>query len=196
MMKGIQSYLSLDKDFISVIDGITNKLDEQLVTGLTGISRSMLIAMIHQATDRPILLVTHQLMQAQQLYEDLYELIGDAVHLYSVNEHIASEMAVASPELRSQRIEALTKWIEKKSGILIAPVSALKRMLPPVHYWEKYQLPFIVGETIDLEKYTTYLISMGYERVPMVTTPGEFSIRGGRSEEHTSELQSRGHLVC
>jgi len=179
MMKGIQSYLSLDKDFISVIDGITNKLDEQLVTGLTGISRSMLIAMIHQATDRPILLVTHQLMQAQQLYEDLYELIGDAVHLYSVNEHIASEMAVASPELRSQRIEALTKWIEKKSGILIAPVSALKRMLPPVHYWEKYQLPFIVGETIDLEKYTTYLISMGYERVPMVTTPGEFSIRGG-----------------
>src|SRR5699024_8551902 len=107
MMQGIKGYLSFDKDFTSIIDGITNNLDDQLVTGLTGISRSMLIAMIHQATHRPILLVTHQYMQAQQLYDDLYELIGEAVYLYSVNEHIAAEMAIASPELRSQRIDAL-----------------------------------------------------------------------------------------
>src|SRR5690625_9101 len=52
-------------------------------------------------------------------------------------------------------------------------------MLPPLEYWEKFQLPFAVGETIDLEKYTNDLISMGYERTPMVTVPGEFSIRGG-----------------
>src|SRR5690625_3405610 len=139
----------------------------------------MLIAMIQQTTDRPILLVTHQYMQSQQLYDDLYELVGDAVQLYPVNDHIASEMAVASPELRSERIEALTKWIRGEANILIAPVSALKRMLPPLEYWEKFQLPFAVGETIDLEKYTNDLISMGYERTPMVTVPGEFSIRGG-----------------
>ncbi|HLS06844.1 MAG TPA: transcription-repair coupling factor [Bacillota bacterium] len=178
-MQGIKSYLNLDKDFISIIDGITNNLDEQLVTGLTGISRSMLIAMIHQATHRPILLVTHQYMQAQQLYDDLYELIGKNVHIYPINEHIASEMAVASPELRSERIEALTNWTNNKSGILIAPISALKRMLPPIHYWEQYQLPFAVGETVDLPDYTQRLVNMGYERVSMVTTPGEFSIRGG-----------------
>src|SRR5690625_6754739 len=41
----------------------------------------------------------------------------------------------------------------------------------------------------------------GCRREPVVGTPGESSYHGRmpspqRSEEHTSELQSRGHLVC
>src|SRR5699024_2613974 len=101
------------------------------------------------------------------------------IYLYPVNELIAAEMAVASPELRSERINALTKWLQSETGILIAPVAALKRMLPPVSYLQSYQLPFIEGEQITTQTYLSHLVEMGYERVDMVTAPSEFSMRGG-----------------
>src|SRR5699024_8007125 len=151
-----------------------------LVAGLAGSARSLLVSIMNESMNRPILLITHQLFQAQQLYDDLTELMDEKdVYLYPVNELIATEIAVASPELRSQRIEALTSWTKKQSGILIAPVAAMKRILPPVSYWSNYQLDFEVGKEIDIESNLSTLVKMGYERTEMVTTPGEFSQRGG-----------------
>src|SRR5439155_26294837 len=41
--------------------------------------------------------------------------------------------------------------------------------------------------------YAVFTIAPGSEVVPIPSGPGMLK---GRSEEHTSELQSRGHLVC
>ncbi|WP_047986258.1 transcription-repair coupling factor [Ornithinibacillus californiensis] len=179
-MEAFNQYLGSQKDVQTIIDGIDGGLKEQLVAGLSGSARSMLVSAIEQATDRPILLVTYQLVQAQQLYDDLTAFLDEEfVHLYPVNELIASEIAVSSPELRSGRIDALTKWSNQKSGILIAPVAALKRILPPVDYWSKYQLVFREGEEIEIDSYLSALVDAGYEHASMVTAPGEFSRRGG-----------------
>src|SRR5699024_11686037 len=125
------------------------------------------------------ILVNIQLDHAQQLYDYLSEFMEYGnIHLYPVNELIASEVAIASPELRNQRMESLTEWSKNKSGILIAPVAALKRILPPQDYWDKYQLRFALGEEIKIDSYLSSLVDMGYERAGMVTTPGEFSLRG------------------
>src|SRR5699024_11259113 len=56
---------------------------------------------------------------------------------------------------------------------------ALKRILPPTDYWARYQLDFQIDKEIDLDTYLSSLVDMGYERVSMVTAPGEFSRRGG-----------------
>ncbi|WP_226585915.1 transcription-repair coupling factor [Halobacillus litoralis] len=179
-MQGIKDYLYPQDDIHSVVEGFRSGMKEQMVAGLSGASRSLMISLVQESLKRPVILVTHQLIQAQQLYEDMQELTDpDQVHLYPVNELIASEIAVASPELRSQRIEALSQWLTQETGILIAPVAALKRMMPPKTYWERNQLPFRVGEEINLDDYLQRFISMGYERTEMVATPGEFSVRGG-----------------
>lgn len=179
-MKGINQYLQSTEDIQSILSGLSEGMKEQLVAGLSGSARSLLISILNESINRPILLVTYQLVQAQQLYDDLSIFMGEEhVHLYPVNELIASEIAVASPELRSQRIESLTSWKKNKSGILIAPVAALKRFLPPPSYWSKYQLNFNDGGIIDVDAYLESLVDMGYERVSMVNTPGEFSLRGG-----------------
>lgn len=179
-MKGINDYLKSKDDIESIIDGVSSGLNEQLIAGLSGSAKSLLMSILTEELNRPILLVTYQLVQAQQLYDDLVTFIGENhVHLYPVNELIASEIATASPELKSQRIDALTAWTKNKSGILIAPVAAIKRLLPPPTYWENYQLSLQDGEVIDVDRHLSSLIDMGYERVSMVTTPGEFSLRGG-----------------
>lgn len=179
-MQGLKKYLHGQDDIHSIASGFTTGMQEQMVSGLSGSARSALVSIVNESLERPVLLVTHQLVQAQQLYEDLQEITEtERVHLYPVNELIASEIAIASPELKSQRIESLNQWMNQGSGILITPVSALKRVLPPKSYWERYRLPFIVGEEIDVERYLATLVDMGYERTGMVASPGEFSIRGG-----------------
>ncbi|WP_188456143.1 transcription-repair coupling factor [Virgibacillus oceani] len=195
-MKGINNYLQSKEDIQSIISGISSGMKEQLVAGLAGSARSLLVSIINESTNNQVLLVTHQLVQAQQLYDDLAELVGEQdIHLYPVNELIASEIAIASPELKSQRIESLTAWSRRKSGILIAPVAALKRILPPPSYFQKYQLKFSYGEEIDIKAYLTSLVDMGYERATMVNTPGEFSQRGGIidiypvTEEHPIRIE-------
>ncbi len=196
-MKAIHSYLKSQEDIQSIMDGLLAGIKEQMVAGLSGSARSLLLSTIYQSMNRPLLIVTHQLAQAQQLYDDLAELTNDeGVYLYPVNELIASEMAVASPELRAQRIEALTAWTRKDKGILIAPVAALKRMLPPKSYWNKYQLLFQVGKDIEMEVYLRSLVEMGYESTSMVTAPGEFSQRGGLLISIQSRKSIRFVLNC
>src|SRR5690625_1364820 len=179
-MRGIYQYLQEKEDVKSIIDGISSGLKEQLVAGLSDTARSLFVSTIHQAKRKKTLIVTHQLIHAQQLFEDLNEFSNnESIYLYPVNELIASEMAIASPELRAERIKGLTEWLQSQSGILIAPIAALKRKLPPLSYWEKYQINIKEDTSIQLDNLIISLVEMGYERVDMVTSPAEFSVRGG-----------------
>ncbi|MED1865511.1 transcription-repair coupling factor [Fictibacillus nanhaiensis] len=179
-MLGLKKYFSQGEDLKSIMDGINGGLKEQLVTGLSGSARTMLISSLHENTGKPQLVVTHNLFQAQKLYEDLTSLLSeDEVYLYPVNDLISSEMAISSPELKSQRIEALNQLSRSFKGVIITPVAGLRRYLPPVEVWEKAGLSFQVGEDIDSDEILKKLVAMGYERSSMVQTPGEFSVRGG-----------------
>ncbi|WP_377887146.1 transcription-repair coupling factor [Alkalihalobacillus sp. R86527] len=179
-MLGLREYFSKGDEFQSIFSGVKEGLKEQLVAGLSGSARMLLMASLYHETKRPQLIITHNLFQAQKLYEDMSELVpADEVYLYPVNELISSEIAIASPELRGQRMEALNYWIKNKKGIVIAPISGVRRYLPPKAIWEKSQVSFKVGDDISLEETLNTFVSLGYDRVPMVSSPGEFSVRGG-----------------
>lgn len=138
-----------------------------------------------------------QFISSAKIYDDLIQLIDEEeVFLYPVNELIAAELAVASPELRAQRLEVLNYWCGRKKGIVIAPIAALRRLLPPKDVWQRYQLRFRVGEQMDVEHCLKQFIAMGYERVSVVSTPGEFSVRGGIIDIYplTAELPYRIEL--
>ena len=180
ILLGLRSYIIKNGEVKTVASGFNEGLKEQLVAGLSGSARAMFIAAMYIETKQPQLVVTHNLYQAQKLYDDLVEIIGEnEVFLYPVNELIAAEIAIASPELKGQRIEALNHWCSQKSGILIAPIAGLRRILPPKEIWQNSLISLKVGEELDLDAFLLTLVKMGYERASMVSTPGEFSIRGG-----------------
>jgi transcription-repair coupling factor (superfamily II helicase) len=177
---GLKHYFSQGEDFESIIKGLNAGLKEQLVAGLSGSARTMLISSLYEDTGRPQLVVTHNLFQAQKLYEDLTSLLSDEeVYLYPVNDLISSEMAISSPELKSQRIEALNFLSSPSKGVIITPIAGLRRYLPPVEIWRSALLSIEMGEDIDPDQTLNKLIGMGYERTSMVQSPGEFSVRGG-----------------
>jgi transcription-repair coupling factor (superfamily II helicase) len=179
-LNGLKSLFLKQEDVHSVITGLEEGLKEQLIAGLSGSSRTVLTAAIYQQMKRPIMLVTNNLLQAQKLYDDIVNLLSEKeVFLFPANELIAAELSIASPELKAQRIEALNYWSMNKQGILIVPIAGLKKILPPKSLWKKYQLSFKLGEDIDIEKTLNTFVLLGYVRAEMVTTPGEFSVRGG-----------------
>lgn len=179
-MDGLINEIIKKDDIQSITNGIQEGLKEQLVSGLSGSSRSLFVSTLYKKLNESIVVVTHNLLQAQKIYEDCIQLINEEeVYLYPSNELIAAEMSIASPELRAQRIETLNILSRNKKAIIIAPVAGLRKLLPPMELWKKYQLHLKLGDQIDLNVFLNNIIRMGYSRVEMVSTPGEFSIRGG-----------------
>ncbi len=179
-LEKILQYLHQSEDIQTLTAGIQEKLSEQLVAGLSGSSRSAYIACIYKKHRHPTVVVTHNLFQAQKLYEDLIQFVSDdEVFLYPANELIAAEMSIASPELRAQRIEVLNQLAREQQGIYIVPVAGLKKVVPPKELWNQNQFKFTVGHEIDLDEVLNQFVQMGYTRASMVNTPGEFSLRGG-----------------
>ncbi|GAA0467202.1 transcription-repair coupling factor [Alkalibacillus silvisoli] len=180
-MKNIKDFLLNQDDFAHIIDGIEGGMNEQLVSGLTNPTRAVLASMVHESTDQPILYVTHQLSQAHKVYDELVSVVEDdqEVYLYPANELLAAEIVSSSPELKAQRLEALKQWQKSQKGILVVPISALKRMLPPKELIDHYKLKLSTGDIMPFEETVRQMQSLGYKMVDLVNAPGEMSRRGG-----------------
>ncbi|TWI53225.1 transcription-repair coupling factor [Halalkalibacter nanhaiisediminis] len=182
-MLGLQQYFRSNDEIKAVSNSLETNMKEQLISGLTGSARTLFISSLYLETARSKLVITHNLYQAQKLYDDLIDFLGeDQVLLYPVNELISAEIAIASPEMKAQRIDVLNKLVQSDSfkGIVIAPLAGVRRQLPPVEVWKNYQLYLEVGMDIgDIETILKKLVVMGFQRVDMVASPGEVSVRGG-----------------
>ncbi|WP_332697253.1 transcription-repair coupling factor [Halalkalibacter lacteus] len=180
-MLGLQHYLRTNEDIKAVLTSLEANMKEQLISGLTGSARTLFMSSLYLESKRPMLVITHNLYQAQKLYDDLVGLLTDEeVLLYPVNELISAEIAIASPEMKAQRIDVLNKLVQSFQGIVIAPLAGVRRQLPPVRVWEDCQVQLEVGMDIgDINQLIEKLIVTGFQRVDMVSSPGEVSVRGG-----------------
>ncbi len=179
-MLGLKNLFNEQDDVQGIIAGVDEGLREQLVTGLSGSARTLFLASVYEKTKKPMLIVTHNLLQAQKLFDDLVRVIGEEeVFLYPVNELIGAEISVASPELKAQRIDVLNRLSNQPNGITVVPIAGIRKMVTPPTVWKRYQHTLKVGKEININDQLIQLVEMGYVRTEMITTPGEFSVRGG-----------------
>lgn len=179
-MQGLVKTLINHDDVQSVTTGVEEGLREQLISGLSGSSRTLFMASMYQKINRPLLVMTHNMLQAQKVFDDLSQLLPEEdIYYYPAEELIAADLAISSPELRAQRIETLNFLCRDKKGIVIAPAAGLRKILPPKEVWKEHIIEWRVDDEINLEEAIQTFIQMGYVRTEMVTAPGEFSIRGG-----------------
>lgn len=179
-MRDIIKLFSTSRDYQHVLHAHQNGIKEQLITGLSGSSRSLFISALYTDLNQSQLIITHNLHQAQKLYEDLVEWLGEEeVFLYPVNELVSSELVTASPELSGGRIKVLNQLLKAKRAIVIVPLVGIRRFLPPVKLWKEAQVHLGLGQEIDIDEFREKLLFLGYKRVDMVETVGEYSMRGG-----------------
>ncbi|MEG0472587.1 MAG: transcription-repair coupling factor [Solibacillus sp.] len=163
----------------------------QLITGLTGSARPALIQSIFKETKKPIYIISPNLLQAQKLVDDLGSLIGEEwIHYYPAEEFIAANMTTSSPELRAQRIATIGRLVKGELGIYVIPVAGMRKLLNRPMDWVNNDLQTAVGEELDIEQWLHQLVEMGYTRNQMVTTPGDFAMRGGILDIYPPYLES------
>ncbi|RUL49142.1 transcription-repair coupling factor [Lysinibacillus antri] len=180
-MDVLHQLFSQDRHINSFIQQIGEQAyDSQLITGLTGSARPVLIHSIFKQLKRSIYILSPNLLQAQKLVDDLSSLVGeDYVYYYPADEFIAADLTIASPELRANRIATLDHLVKNDLGIYVIPIAGMRKMMTPVAQWKSAFLEASIGKEIDIEEWLLQLVKMGYTRGQMVTTPGEFALRGG-----------------
>lgn len=180
MLHALIQALSEDRDFKSIVAGLESGMKEQLISGLAGSSRQVVIASLFEQLQRPILIVTHNMFSAQKITEDLQECISpEHVLLYPANELVAAESAISSPETLAQRIDVLMKCSRGFRGIIVAPYSGVRRFIPTKEIMKHAHMDIKVGQTIEIDAFMKRMNELGYERVEQVQSRGEMSVRGG-----------------
>ncbi|MEX2416475.1 MAG: transcription-repair coupling factor [Paenibacillaceae bacterium] len=180
-MNSLLRLFSEDVDFTSIVSGIRQGMKEQLISGLAGSSKQILMAAVHTELQRPMMIVTHNMFAAQRIVEDLNDClpVGEKALLYPANELMVTESAFSSPDILAQRIEVLTRLAEGHRGIIVAPYAGIRKLIPPKQIFASGRLLLRAGHTIPMESVMLRLSELGYERVERVEQKGEMSIRGG-----------------
>lgn len=155
-------------------------MKEQLVSGLVGSARQVMIASLYKQLNQPLAIVTHNLFAAQKIEDDLLSCLPkDEVLIYPINEITLTETVASSPELMAQRIETLVKCALGFRGVLIIPYAGLRKLIPPAALFQESMITLAVGDTLPREAFMEQMANLGYERVERVEAKGEMSVRGG-----------------
>ena len=179
-MKHLLTLYEKNKEFQEVVQGLQGGLKEQLISGLVGSSRTLLFYSIKESLKRKQCIVTANLLTAQKLYSDYINFIDEKkVWLYPTEEVGVMDVEASSPELKAARIEVLGQLMEGNVEVLIVPIDGLRQQLPPKPLWQNFYLKVAVGEELDWNHFLGQLYAMGYMKVDMVSSPGEYCVRGG-----------------
>lgn len=151
----------------------------QLVTGIAGSARTMLIETLLKREQRPIVFVTDTIYHADQLTDELSSVLDEQqLFEFPVEELLAAELATSSPEFMAQRLQALNALRRQQPAVIVTSVSGLRRQLPDPETFDNARFTLTPGGEVDLEKMAARLQRMGYHRQKLVDAPGDFAIRG------------------
>lgn len=151
----------------------------QLLTGISGSAKTVLLATLQQNLNHPKLVVADNLFHMQELASDLENLLPESrVLQFPVEESLAMEIATSSPNYRLQRVQAMNALLNDESAIIVTATGGLRRPLVSPAVFKKARLQFKVSGEVDLEATVQKLATMGYRREKMVMAPGDFAVRG------------------
>lgn len=124
------------------------------------------------------IIVTQNEQKAKEIYED-YRFFDRNVFLYPAKDVLFYSADIHSNTIVKHRMEVLQKIVRKEPMTIVLTIDALFDPLTGIDELKQHILSIQLGETFDMERMKTRLIELGYERVGMVNSHGEFAIRGG-----------------
>ena len=166
------------ESYKQLLDVIEKKRTPVFTTGVVDVQKNHLLYTLHTHTKRPILILTHTEIRAKEILEDMRFFTKNGFY-YPAKDILFYSADVHSMEMNRQRFQVVERLIHENCPILVAPAEALLDRYPKKEIFEEFVLHFAVGQSVDLEGTLKKLVRMGYERVDLVESPGQFALRGG-----------------
>jgi transcription-repair coupling factor (superfamily II helicase) len=163
------------------------KLKQQHVLDLCGLPRlpkGLVASALAQAQHQPLLVVTATLEEAGRWATQLEAMGWQTVYFYPTSEASPYEALDRESELIWGQLQVLAELLRLHSHPQELPLAivtterALQPHLPPVDAFASYCLTLEPGIELDLKTLSERLARLGYERVPLVETEGQWSRRG------------------
>lgn len=176
-LQGLVELISESGEFQSVIER-TAKQEKQLVLGLTGSQKSLLTAAVADIS-KITMFISYNQHQAEIMAQDLQNLLPDRlISVFNPYELFPHEEVIIDWELRESRLEVL-KNITLPGSIICTSIQALSEALVSPEVFYRQVINIDLDSRIEPNNFSAALVALGYERVDMVESYGQFSIRGG-----------------
>ncbi len=169
------------------------------LNGIARIPKGLVTSALVQTQERPLLVVTATLEEAGRWTAQLDAMGWHTVHFYPTSEASPYEPFDPEAEMTWGQLQVLADLVKQvqadradakadeiRSSLLPSPAAiaivtterALQPHLPPVEVLRDYCLTLKRGLDLDLDQFGRQLANLGYERVSLVETEGQWSRRG------------------
>ncbi|MCI8609382.1 MAG: transcription-repair coupling factor [Firmicutes bacterium] len=119
-------------------------------------------------------------VRAKRLAEDLSFFVQDKeIYVLPAEDHVFLKYEAKNHDELLTRLKALKALRTGESAIIIAPVSAVMKRITPHQSFEENAVQLHLGQEVDIESVKSALNRMGYERMGIVDSQGQYSLRGG-----------------
>ncbi len=174
----LASRLTAQPDFQAVARALT-AAQLTSIDGAWGSAAAMVVAALSSVAPSTVLVILPREKELDAWALDVQTFAGVTPLLFPAWEMLPEELRMSDPILGSRLrvVKALESAIPPRIVIgtmqaLLQPVPSRQRRAEATQRWR-------VGDTLDLDAISTWLQDRGFERVPAVEMPGEFSLRGG-----------------
>ncbi|MCK5734818.1 MAG: transcription-repair coupling factor, partial [Spirochaetaceae bacterium] len=147
------------------------------LSGIRGVWTAAIFSKLALLTGGPLLVVASDEQEAQALAHDL-SLFSDNVSLFPWWGTMLYRGVSPQASIFGKRAIVLAELASGERKIVITSLRAALGLLPPPEIIKKSLTTLVVGGSIDPTEIEDRLQLFGYNRVPRVSVPGEFALRG------------------
>ena len=179
----------------SLVSGIENGLDEQVLLGVTGSGKTFTMANVIARINRPTLVLAHNKTLAAQLCSEFREFFPENAVEYFVSYYDYYQPEAYIPhtdtfiekdssindEIERLRHSATSSLFERRDVIVVASVSCIYGLGDPIDY-ANMVISLRPGQTRDFDELLRKLIEIRYERNDIAFGRNMFRVRGDAVE--------------
>lgn len=160
---------------MNIFDKFTFEHDS-IIQGLTNELNAFYVLECFLKKKKSVLVVTSSLYEANQIYNSL-ETYTDHVLLFPMDDFLTSVAVAISPELQMKRLETLEK-LSEDVWIVVTNLTGYLHFLPNKEKQNLLKVTLKEQDKIGRDKLHQILLQFGYKQDSLVTSTGEFAVRG------------------
>jgi transcription-repair coupling factor (superfamily II helicase) len=166
-----------------------NKQQELRLNGISRLPKGLVASALANYEDQDLCVVCATLEEAGRVFAQMEAMGWKTVHFYPTSEASPYEPFDPENELSWGQMQVLADLINGQSSVvsgqlpkqrtaIIVTVGALQPHLPPPDAFKSFCVTLEKGMEFDLDGFGEKITILGYERVPLVETEGQWSRRG------------------
>lgn len=170
--------LPKSEKFNRYLGDIQNKISPIMLSGLLDVGKIHMTYATKFYTNRPILIITYNEMQARKIINDLKYFEQDILY-FPKKEIMSYDYLAQSKDILYARIDTLNRIYDNEASIIVTTIEAISQQIISKESLYKNILELKTGKTYNLDQLKSKLLCLGYERYELIENRGQFSVRGG-----------------